>query len=41
VRTADDPDALLRAFIDSTYDRAATLAHWDRAALERKPGEPS
>ncbi|HEX8173103.1 MAG TPA: DUF5996 family protein [Thermoanaerobaculia bacterium] len=41
VRTADDPDALVRAFIDSTYDRAATLAHWDRAALERKPGEPS
>jgi uncharacterized protein DUF5996 len=35
VRTADDPGAALQSFIDSTYDRAATLAHWDRAALER------
>ena len=35
VRTAPDPDAAIRAFIDSTYDRAATLARWDRAGLER------
>ena len=35
VRTAPDPVAAIRAFIDSTYDRAATLARWDRAALER------
>lgn len=35
VRTADDPEEALRAFIDSTYDRAATLGRWDRAALER------
>jgi len=35
VRTADDPDAALRAFVDSTYDGAATLARWDRPALER------
>ena len=35
VRTADDPDAALRAFIDSTYAGAATLARWDRQALER------
>ena len=32
---AADPDAAIRAFIDSTYDRAATLGGWDRAALER------
>lgn len=35
VRTSADPAAALRQFIDSTYDRAATLARWDRAALER------
>ena len=37
VRTSADPDATLRAFVDSTYDQAATLAKWDRAALERAP----
>lgn len=36
VRTAADPDAALRAFIDSTYEQAATLAGWPRAALERR-----
>lgn len=35
VRSAADPDATLASFVDSTYDRAATLAKWDRAALER------
>jgi hypothetical protein len=35
VRQAASPDAMLRAFIDSTYDRAADLARWDRAALDR------
>lgn len=35
VRTAASPGAAITAFIDSTYDRAATLAGWDRAALER------
>ena len=35
VRTASDPAAEIQAFIDSTYERAATLASWDRAALER------
>lgn len=38
VRTAPDPDGEIRAFVDSTYDRAATLARWDRAALERGAG---
>lgn len=35
VRTAPDPDAALLAFLQSTYDAAANLAGWDRAALER------
>ena len=35
VRTAASPDAAIEAFLDSTYDQAATLAGWDRAALER------
>jgi len=35
VRRAADPDATIHAFIDSTYDRAADLAHWDRGALDR------
>jgi hypothetical protein len=35
VRTAPDPAAAIRTFIDSTYDRAATLGGWDRAALDR------
>jgi hypothetical protein len=35
VRNAADPDALLLAFMQSTYDAAADLAAWDRAALDR------
>jgi hypothetical protein len=35
VRTADDPDELLLAFLEATYGVAADLAGWDRAALER------
>ena len=37
VRTAPDPVVALRSFIDSTYAKAATLAKWDRATLERNP----
>jgi len=37
VRQAGAPDEVIRAFIDSTYDRAADLAHWDREALDRVP----
>jgi hypothetical protein len=37
VRTADDPDAMLMSFFESTYEGAATLAGWDRAALEVAP----
>jgi len=35
VRTSPSPDETIGSFIDSTYEAAATLAHWDRAALER------
>ena len=35
VRTAGDPDALVLAFLESTYEAAATLGKWDRRALER------
>ena len=34
VRTAPDPDAALLAFLQSTYEAAAELGRWDRAALE-------
>jgi hypothetical protein len=34
VRLDEDPDALLLTFLQSTYEAAAELAHWDRAALE-------
>jgi hypothetical protein len=39
VRQADSPDALLLEFLQSTYEAAADLAGWDRAALER-PEDP-
>jgi hypothetical protein len=35
VRTAPDPDGTLLAFLQSTYEAAADLGRWDRAALER------
>ncbi len=35
VRTAVAPDETLLAFFQTTYEAAANLAHWDRAALER------
>lgn len=34
VRTADDPDAYLMSFLQSTYEAAAELAKWDRSELE-------
>ena len=34
VRTADDPDAVLLDFLQSTYEAAAELAEWDRPTLE-------
>ncbi|HET7546688.1 MAG TPA: DUF5996 family protein [Usitatibacter sp.] len=35
VRTAPDPDAMLAAFLGSTYEAGARLAGWPREALER------
>ena len=35
VRTAASPEAAIAAFVDSTYAHGATLAGWDRAALEK------
>jgi hypothetical protein len=40
VRTASDPDAVLMAFLQSTYIAAADNAGWDRAALECHVGRP-
>jgi hypothetical protein len=40
VRTAPDPDAALLAFLQSTYEAAAGLGNWDRAALDSEPGRP-
>jgi hypothetical protein len=40
VRASSDPDRMLGEFLQSTYDVAADLAHWDRAALEREPVAP-
>lgn len=37
VRTAPSPERTIQQFVDSTYERAATLAKWDRRALERTP----
>ncbi len=35
VRSADSPDQALLDFFQSAYEAGATLAQWDRAALER------
>ena len=35
VRTANSPDQVLLSFLQSTYEAASNLGHWDRAALER------
>jgi len=40
VRTARDPQAMFMAFLCSTYDAAADLGKWDRAALECSFGQP-
>lgn len=37
VRQADSPDDALLEFLQSTYEAAADLGRWDRAALERRP----
>jgi hypothetical protein len=40
VRTAADPEGVLLAFLQSTYEAAANTADWDRAALECPRGLP-
>lgn len=40
VREADDPESMLLGFLQASYDAAADLAKWDRAALERAPVAP-
>jgi hypothetical protein len=40
VRASADPAATLLAFLETTYDAAADLGHWDRHALECPRGEP-
>jgi Family of unknown function (DUF5996) len=39
VRTAPDPAQALMEFLQSTYEAAANLGNWDRAALECELGE--
>jgi hypothetical protein len=38
MRTAADPERVLLAFLQSAYEAAASLARWDRKALERPQG---
>jgi hypothetical protein len=40
VRTAEDPDAALLEFLQSTYEAAANNGQWDRTTLECAPGVP-
>jgi hypothetical protein len=40
MRKERDPDVTLMVFLQSTYDAAANLAKWDRAALDCAIGEP-
>jgi hypothetical protein len=40
VRRAASPDETLLDFLQTTYEAAARLASWDRAALERPVPEP-
>jgi len=35
VRQSDSPRAALLSFLQSTYEAAADLAHWNRKELER------
>jgi hypothetical protein len=36
VRTSASPESAIATFVNSTYERAATLGGWDRTSLERK-----
>ena len=41
VRNASDPDAVLLAFFQTTYEAAANCGNWDRSALECALGVPA
>ncbi|HWU56991.1 MAG TPA: DUF5996 family protein [Rhizomicrobium sp.] len=41
VRASADPDALVMDFLQASYAAAASLGHWDRAALECELGVPN
>jgi hypothetical protein len=41
VRRAASPTATLMDFLQSTYEAAASLANWDREALEKAPLQPA
>jgi Family of unknown function (DUF5996) len=41
VRAAEDPDAALLAFLQSTYEAAASTQQWDRMTLEIEEGQLS
>lgn len=40
VRDSTEPESMLTAFLESTYQAAASLGAWDRAALECATGVP-
>lgn len=40
VQASSDPERILGEFLQSAYEAAANLAHWDRPALEREPVAP-
>jgi hypothetical protein len=40
VRTSTDPEEVLLAFLQSTYEAAADLAGWNRQAIECEIGVP-
>lgn len=41
VANSDNPEAMLMAFLQSTYDAAARAGDWDRSALESALGRPA
>ena len=40
VRTSDDPERTLLAFLQASYEAAANSAQWDRTSLECDQGLP-
>ena len=41
VRSASDPDAVLKRFLETTYEAAAELGDWDRERLETSRSAPT